>query len=335
MSTQTRLTSSDEPQSTAQVCQICGGRACNRIHSVREMMLGSRDKFRYLECHTCGCLQLIEFPEDLARYYPSGYTAFGGNSDRGSSFFQKVRRQVRKRRNQGLLKRPNWIDRYLIESFDNLPLKAFARLGVSRHARILDVGCGSGILLMDLKELGYENLLGLDRFLPQSLEDNRGVKIVRGELQDLKGTQWDVIMFHHSFEHMSDPLGILRLAAGLQSPDGRCLIRVPVLGWAWEHYGVHWAQLDAPRHLYLHTIKSFRLLAAAAGFDVVDVSYDSNEFQFWASELYSRDIDFASIDGSRPQKIFSKPELRDFKARSRELNAKALGDSAVFNLRKS
>jgi len=98
---------------------------------------------------------------------------------------------------------------------------------------------------------------------------------------------------------------------------------------------MNWVQLDAPRHLFLHTTKSFRLLASSAGLDVVDIGYDSNDFQFWASELYSRDIPLASMDGSKPQTIFSKSELQKFKENARELNAKRLGDSAIFILRKS
>jgi SAM-dependent methyltransferase len=222
----------------------------------------------------------------------------------------------------------------LIDSYDNLPLQAFSRLGVKHDARILDVGCGSGVLLADLKELGYENLLGLDRFIPQAIIDKHRGKIVKGELRDLRGTIWDVITFNHSFEHMADQSEILQAAANLLAPAGRCLVRIPVLGWAWKHYGVNWAQIDAPRHLFLHTVKSFRLLAASAGLEVVDIAYDSNEFQFWVSELYSRNISLSSIDASKPQKIFSRSELQKFRATSRELNAKGLGDAGCFTLRK-
>ena len=121
------------------------------------------------------------------------------------------------------------------------------------------------------------------------------------------------------------------------APNGRCLLRIPVLGWAWEHYGVNWVQLDAPRHLFLHTTKSFRLLAASAGLDVVDIGYDSNEFQFWASELYLRNVSLSSIDvdRDRPRQIFSLAELQKFRASARELNAQGRGDAAIFTLRRT
>jgi SAM-dependent methyltransferase len=330
--TEKKSTSTTRTESHSRFCKICRADAGNRIHIVKEMMLGLRDEFEYLECQACGCLQLINPPEDLGRYYPSAYTAFGRQNR--EQIFHRMKEHVRKLRNKAYFRQPNWFERYLIESYDNLPLQAFSRLGVSHDARILDVGCGTGVLLADLKELGYERLLGLDRFVPEALADRHGVKIVKGELQDLKGTSWDVITFNHSFEHMAEQRDILQTTAGMLAPNGRCLFRIPVLGWAWEHYGVNWAQIDAPRHFFLHTAKSFRSLADSAGLDVVDVRYDSNEFQFWVSELYSRNVSLASIDRDRPQKIFSRAELQKFRARARELNAQGRGDAAIFTLQR-
>jgi len=334
MKIETELSSAIRNPGPSQICRICGAEAGNRIHTVKEMMLGLRDEFEYLECQACGCLQLINPPDDLSRYYPSAYTAFGGPDRQKLTAYQGLRYLIRKQRNRAFFRRPNWLERYLIESYDNLPLQAFSRMRVPLDARILDVGCGSGVLLADLKELGYSNLLGLDRFVPQSVAEKHSVEIVKGELQDLRGTSWDIITFNHSFEHMADEADILRATASLLAPTGRCLIRIPVLGWAWEHYGVNWVQIDAPRHLFLHTTKSFRLLAASAGLEVVDIAYDSNEFQIWVSELYSRNVPMASVRGGRPENAFSRSEVQKFRARSRELNAKGLGDSACFTLRK-
>jgi SAM-dependent methyltransferase len=180
--------------------------------------------------------------------------------------------------------------------------------------------------------MGYENLLGIDRFIPRSIDTENGVKVLKGGLQDLVGTAWDVIMFHHSFEHMSDPAGVLQLAASLLVPGGHCLIRIPVVGWAFQHYGVNWVQLDAPRHLFLHTEKSLRMLTEAVGLHTQYVGYDSNEFQFWASELFARDVTLESAGMRPPRSVFSKSTLRNFRSRAVELNAERRGDSAVFDL---
>src|SRR3546814_14684228 len=92
-------------------------------------------------------------------------------------------------------------------------------------------------------------------------------------------------MMHHSFEHMTSPRTELLKAAGLLSSGGRLLLRVPLAGkWAWDTYGINWIQLDPPRHLTLHTEESVARLAAATGFEVQAVVYDSTAFQIWGSE---------------------------------------------------
>jgi SAM-dependent methyltransferase len=326
-----KLTSTTARQETSPVCEICHNGQSGRIHQAREMMLGFRDQFHYLECASCGCLQLLDPPSDMARYYPTAYTAFQP-SDRSLSFRQRIHRYLRSRRNRGVFYSRSLVDRFVAGLFEYPQLKAVARINPDLKARILDVGCGSGTLLSDLQGFGYENLMGVDLFIPQALELPGGVRIQKGGLETLAGTTWDLIMFHHSLEHMPDPARVLRLASDLLAPRGHSLVRIPLVGWAWEHYGINWAQLDAPRHLFLHTENSFRLLAANCGLRVQDVNYDSIELQFWVSELYAQNKPLSSMDMNRPQTVFSRSQLRDFRARAAKLNLEKRGDAAAFDL---
>jgi len=96
-------------------------------------------------------------------------------------------------------------------------------------------------------------------------------------------------------------------------------------------------QLDAPRHLFLHTLKSMEILAAGSGFKVRDVVFDSTDFQFWASEQYQRDIplkDKRSYALDPANSLFSPSEILRFKETARELNRNGEGDSACFYLYK-
>lgn len=53
---------------------------------------------------------------------------------------------------------------------------------------------------------------------------------------------------------------------------------------AWNHYREHWFQLDAPRHFYLHSLRSMQILCEKSDLRIDRVVYDSRESQFWASE---------------------------------------------------
>jgi len=40
---------------------------------------GLRDEFRYLECGACRCVQLVDVPADLSKYYPPNYYSFASS----------------------------------------------------------------------------------------------------------------------------------------------------------------------------------------------------------------------------------------------------------------
>ena len=124
----------------------------------------------------------------------------------------------------------------------------FRKAGATPASRILDVGCGRGLLLKNLQYQGFSNLSGVDPFQEKT---HPGLNIHRTELNELAG-QYDFIMLHHSLEHMPDPAGALGELKRLCSPGGTILVRIPVAScYAWERYGVNWFQIDAPAsHCY-------------------------------------------------------------------------------------
>ena len=112
----------------------------------------------------------------------------------------------------------------------------------------------------------------------------------------------------------------------------------PVIdSWAWENYGVNWVQIDAPRHFFVHSRKSIKLLAEKVGLTVKKIIYDSTELQFWGSEQYKGDIPLEvensySINPSKS--IFSKKKIKMFEKKAKKLNSKGRGDQAIFYLGK-
>jgi predicted SAM-dependent methyltransferase len=145
-------------------------------------------------------------------------------------------------------------------------------------------------------------------------------------------------MFHHSFEHLEDPDGTLREAHRLLKDNGYMLIRIPVINFAWEKYGVNWVQLDPPRHLFLYTERAFCSLAEKSGFEVEKIIYDSTAFQFWGSEQYLQNIPLnhptshLNNDGGT---VFSQDQMDKWQSEAEVLNLRGRGDQACFYLRKA
>ena len=307
-------------------CKVCGNQTGNRTHQSQEKMLGLGGRFAYVECADCGCLALQEVPENFASYYPPTYSSFVGREDGFRGFAKKLRVQ-------SYFGKKSFWGSWIAERYPRPDLAAMAQLNAPKDCRILDVGCGAGKLLLELSEMGYRNLVGVDPFIQDDLCYANGVHVRECFLTEFEEGPWDLIMFHHSFEHIPNQAETLRASARLLAPGGMCLIRIPVVGWAWENYGTDWVQLDAPRHLFLHTEKSLGLLAESAGFRLLKVEYDSFEFQLWGSELYQRGI--ALKTAGVPRRFFSRKQLQDFKKKSEKLNATRRGDQAVFFLRLS
>lgn len=314
-------------------CAICGNDKANRLHYPREMMFGMDEAFEYLECGRCGCLQITRVPEDLARYYPRDYYSYRPPKEKRQAGLVY---RLRAARTRAFLGERTLLGSLLAslsgraEHFDWL-----ARGRVGLDSAIVDIGCGTGGLLLKLHREGFRNLLGVDPFIEYDIDYGNGVRVLRKHLGEVRQS-FDFVMLHHSFEHMPDCLGSLRQLRRIVREGGTLLLRIPVAdSYARRKYGVHWAAWDAPRHLYLHTVKSLHLAASATGFEVREVTYDSTKSQFVGSELYLRGIPAQQAEPyqfGKPNSIFTREEWNRFLRAADELNALRDGDTACFYL---
>lgn len=335
------MNASGSTSTAPHTCRICGNQEHNIAYQVREMMLGLRDEHPYFECAACGCLQIAEVPANLPDYYPSdAYYSYASinKSNQGNPLkhFLIRNRDRYAATGEGLIGR--LMQR--LQPHDKLP--CIAKANVSLNSAILDVGCGAGHLLHSMKEAGFTQLLGIDPFNENDIAYQNGLRIEKKSIHRLEKQQatgdWDLIMFNHSFEHVMDQHDTLKKVFELLKPGAVCLIRVPtVTSWAWRTYGTDWVQLDAPRHFFLHSIKSLHLLAEQTGFVLQDVIYDSFAFQYWGSQQYQQDIalnDANSYAVNPDASPFKRDDIREFEKMSQQLNRDKAGDQAAFYLRK-
>ena len=316
-------------------CKICNNSNETELFEVKEMMFGFRDKFVYFQCPECECLQISEIPADISKYYPTNYLSFQTPSPQVNE--NSIKGLIRKQRNNYAYYNKGILGKIFYKFYPLEVLRIISKANLTKKSAILDVGSGTGSLLYDIKELGFDNLLGIDPFIEKDIEYENKLRILKKSIHEVEG-KWDLIMFHHSFEHVSDPLETLQSVSKLLNKGGICLIRIPtVSSYAWKHYMENWVQLDAPRHYFLHSIKSVSYLAEKANLSLEKVIYDSTDFQFWGSEQYLKNIpltDSRSRFVNTSHSIFSSKEVSAFKQRAEELNRKNQGDTMAVFLRK-
>eukprot|EP01133_Synstelium_polycarpum_P013165 gene13165-15474_t len=289
------------------------------------MMLGTRKEFAYAQCTKCKTIQIINVPEDIIAYYPDYYYSF--------------KQEIPKLKNLPILKR----------LFKNFRMKKRYRRGgyeILRHLeplhilpsqKILDIGCGKGKLICDMFNAGFTNIQGVDKFIDQEYDYGYNVKVIKSDLSELEKGSYDFLMMHHVFEHMAEPLQEFHKCRDLLKNNAYLMVRIPVIGKAWEIYQQDWVQLDAPRHFFIHSEESMKILADNAGFTITKIVYDSTSFQFWGSELYRRDIPLVKEETKEyisAKDFFSDEEITSYEKSAADLNSENRGDQAIFYLQK-
>ncbi len=296
------------------------------------MQLGLREMFTYMECGSCGCMQLLDIPADLGKYYPNeGYYSFNLSLD-----IQQKPDSLRKAKADYLIYGKN----KLLGGLLSIGYKAPAyyswmkNAGVTYNDAILDVGTGNGSLLASLFKIGYTNLTGIDPFI-DSDHFYGPINIYKKNIFETEG-QYDLIMLHHAFEHMDEPLKVLQQLYKLLKPGKCLLIRTPVMGmYSWKKYSVNWMDLDAPRHIIIHSLKSMNLLAAQAGFELRKTVFDGNYMSLIGSEQYAKDIalpDANSYMANKEASGFTKADIENFKAINAKNDDEGQSDQAAFYL---
>jgi SAM-dependent methyltransferase len=320
-------------------CGICESNGFTEELRPVEGMLGLGEEFLYRRCSDCGCLQLANPPEDLSKYYPCNYYAFEKDARFFLDRFPFRRKLFYFPITAARLGWPSLLGKILRKigsgPFISNSMRMLVR-PLKKDSAILDVGCANGKELSAYWNCGFTNLLGIDPYISADIHHECGIRILKKELRDVGG-KFDLIMFHHVLEHLAGQLEALKLAKERLNIGGQILVRIPLSDSKTAlEYGEKWVQLDAPRHFFLHTRRSMEIAANKVGLRIAQVQYDSEEFQFIGSELYSKTCmslqDFYADYEANYKKHFEPDDAEKFRERSKLLNQSQQGDQAGFCL---
>jgi len=310
-------------------CNICGNSEDNRTIIAPEMMRGTRDNFEYLECSSCGSLQLIDVPKDMSQYYDNSTYGSFVSYDRG--YFKNLMRIVRNK--YAILQKGgviglflNW---YRPLTYDFTAISYYS----NTNSKILEIGCGIGIYIKDLGDIGFTNVCGIDPFIDKDIIYPNGVKVKKLYIEQVNEL-YDVIISHHSLEHVPDPLETLISIKKQLNQGGVCILTVPVAEDLYRQYRQNCYLIQAPQHFYLLSIKGLLHLAFAAGLRIEAIQRISFDTADWYkySELWERNVAINEIANDK-NRYFTGEELRNYKKLENELSNQKKGDNVTFILR--
>jgi 2-polyprenyl-3-methyl-5-hydroxy-6-metoxy-1,4-benzoquinol methylase len=229
------------PAQSVPPCPVC---ACA---SARPRFALAGESLVVAVCERCGTGRIHPLPDEatVRGFYPGEYYGEPGTKFRG--LIERLVRMVGAR-HIGFLSR-----------------------SLRPGARVLDVGCGRGVILGALADRGFE-VHGVE----QSAEAARGAdpraKIrIATRLADaaFDADHFDEIVIWHVLEHLADPRATLQEAHRILRPGGRLIVAVPNFSSAQARWsGAAWFHLDLPRHLFHFPAHALRELVSSCGFEI-------------------------------------------------------------------
>ena len=241
-------------------CVVCAASA------FRELYPAMAEGFSVAECSSCGARRTMPdvLDEEIGRYYPQEY--YGRDNKRFNVVMEYVTRAIRKRRAR----------------------EVAARIGTV--GKVMDVGCGRGIILSELQKLGYE---------PFGIELSDGAAAharslgvdVGTDLFDSRYSSGDfaAVTFWHSLEHIRRADLALQRATELLAPGGVLGIAVPnSASLQAALFKQYWFHLDVPRHYHHFRAENVEQMMRRVGlepFERSTLSIEQNPYGYVQSGL--------------------------------------------------
>jgi 2-polyprenyl-3-methyl-5-hydroxy-6-metoxy-1,4-benzoquinol methylase len=266
-------------------CPLCGspGRMRHAVLVDRWFGIASEWSMRACARDECGAWYLDPVPhaDDIPLLYRRYYT-----HDHDGAAWDALGKGWPRRARLAYLARvygyrlepspPAWLGRLLAlvpGRRENLDLSVL-ELRSEWRGPLLDVGCGVGVMVRLLRDLGWD-AEGID-LDPAAVAVARagGLRARVGTLADagLAERDFAAVTSSHVIEHVPDPELFLRQCLRVTRAGGRLALTTPnAASLGHRVFGPRWRGLEPPRHLQIFTAASLARLARKAGYEDVHV----------------------------------------------------------------
>lgn len=142
--------------------------------------------------------------------------------------------------------------------------------------KILDIGCGNGEYLLNLREIGWD-VYGCELSKSGAAAAKRsGLRVVQGSVFDAHYPDafFDAIRLEQVFEHIHQPDSLLAEIRRILKPAGLLIIGVPHgESLSFQIFGRHWGLLGVPFHLFQYSSGTLQKVLSRNGFQVLEFKY--------------------------------------------------------------
>jgi SAM-dependent methyltransferase len=245
-------------------CPLCGADRADPFREAPDRFFPqSGPLYKVQRCRQCSMIYLNPRPaeKDSGRFYEhADYLPFASLSSTRSLTARLY----------GVMRRANlrWKRRIIIDFLQSIP-PSFQKNSAEKRNRLLDVGCGTGEFLVEMRNAGWQ-VEGLERDERAAAwaREHYQIPVAAGSVAQLAAApqQYDLISLWHVLEHLYAPGKALEILAGRLRDNGRLLIAVPnIAGVDARVYKSNWVALDAPRHVNHFSLETLGRLGSKHG----------------------------------------------------------------------
>lgn len=241
----------DENQLTWESCACawCGSNDSQTVLSGPDRTHALPGMFTLVQCLGCGTIR--QNPrltwESLKNYYPEDYNSY-------YPLVRELRNPIRRIEHRyGPWKRLRAIERR------------------QPGGRLLEVGCGTGLLLEEALRSGKWQVTGLETnpWAANKVRQALHIPVIEAPLTEanLPENHFDAIVYWNVLEHLYEPIDDLRLTYRLLKNGGWLVIGLPNLeSWDRRLFDRDWIGWELPRHLHLFPRKTLQAILESIGF---------------------------------------------------------------------
>jgi 2-polyprenyl-3-methyl-5-hydroxy-6-metoxy-1,4-benzoquinol methylase len=165
----------------------------------------------------------------------------------------------------------------------------FLNAPLTKNAKLLEIGCGSGEALLEMSKLGWQ-VQGLDFDETAVLSAReKGLSVQCGELRQksYSNDSFDAIYMNHVIEHVYEPKELLEECFRLLKPSGYLVIVTPnTESLGHRTFNSSWRGLEPPRHLHIFNSNNLSQVLLSCNFKISRVGTLSRGVKYIISKSY-------------------------------------------------